>query len=405
MQDSILIHHAMQIATQVHHNHFLYDTQIPYVMHPFEVAQILTAQKVAPHVILAALLHDVMSADAKQHHDPLHPLLQWTQLRAMFGEEPLNLVSSIPCFSFFQSNQKVLHDLQHSSDVHLYELACGEHIAHLRWFKQELEKQPSTLYERLHTFGIEKNDLSVYFFELLERLRTQLPHHDMMHELIGLIDELFAQYYVQDELHILVKQVGHHCITLTQGQKEWKPQNIHSFSSMRPLTYLQAKAWELEFGAHPVFQKYTEFSYPTPSIDRETTVQEPLGFMEGFFSDRRPFLVELFQDRGIMIATMIFSAVDFLADALSAPNLSLEGRYLQEIIDYLAQEGIVYFHNDMQKEATQAGLLLDANHMKMIVFNCMLMMNGEPHIECSLNFWDFKTSGSVESTKSGSSYS
>ena len=52
-----MIHKAIQFATLAHKNQFRKGTNIPYIVHPFEVAQILTDAKCNEEVIIAGLLH------------------------------------------------------------------------------------------------------------------------------------------------------------------------------------------------------------------------------------------------------------------------------------------------------------------------------------------------------------
>jgi len=55
-----MIHKAIQFATLAHKNQFRKGTNIPYIVHPFEVAQILTDAKCNEEVIIAGLLHDTV---------------------------------------------------------------------------------------------------------------------------------------------------------------------------------------------------------------------------------------------------------------------------------------------------------------------------------------------------------
>ena len=82
MDDKLRIHKAIEFATIKHANQFRKGTKIPYIVHPFEVAQILTENGCSADVIIAGLLHDTIEdADVKI-----------SEIEQEFGEEVAVLV-------------------------------------------------------------------------------------------------------------------------------------------------------------------------------------------------------------------------------------------------------------------------------------------------------------------------
>ena len=60
MQDRFLIHRAIEFATVRHNGQKRKGTVIPYIVHPIEVMQILTAEGCSDEMIAAGILHDTV---------------------------------------------------------------------------------------------------------------------------------------------------------------------------------------------------------------------------------------------------------------------------------------------------------------------------------------------------------
>jgi len=78
------IHEAIIFATRKHAGQVRKGTEIPYITHPMEVMQILTASGCTEEVIIAGILHDVLE-DTKT--SPM-------EIMDLFGENILKLVAA-----------------------------------------------------------------------------------------------------------------------------------------------------------------------------------------------------------------------------------------------------------------------------------------------------------------------
>ena len=76
------IQKAIVFATLAHEGQCRKGTNIPYIVHPMEVMQILTANGCNETVILAGILHDTLEDTQTTPEDILH----------IFGQEVLDLV-------------------------------------------------------------------------------------------------------------------------------------------------------------------------------------------------------------------------------------------------------------------------------------------------------------------------
>ena len=73
---------AIIFATEKHKNQFRKGTQIPYIVHPIEVMQILRENNADENTIIAGLLHDTIE-DAG---------VSYNEICNMFGNEVANIV-------------------------------------------------------------------------------------------------------------------------------------------------------------------------------------------------------------------------------------------------------------------------------------------------------------------------
>ena len=67
-----MIHKAIEFAVIAHQGQTRKGTDIPYIVHPFEVAQLLTAAGADESVIVAGLLHDTLEDTTITTEDIFH---------------------------------------------------------------------------------------------------------------------------------------------------------------------------------------------------------------------------------------------------------------------------------------------------------------------------------------------
>jgi (p)ppGpp synthase/HD superfamily hydrolase len=83
--DHALILHAVRVATVAHHGQMRKYTGDPYIVHPLSVAQMVAHRTMDPHVIAAAVLHDVIEDTSVTYH----------HLLSLFGERVAELVNEL----------------------------------------------------------------------------------------------------------------------------------------------------------------------------------------------------------------------------------------------------------------------------------------------------------------------
>lgn len=83
--DHALILHATRFATVAHHGQMRKCTGDPYIVHPLTVAQMVAQRTMDPHVISAAVLHDVVEDTSATYLDLLR----------LFGQRVADLVNEL----------------------------------------------------------------------------------------------------------------------------------------------------------------------------------------------------------------------------------------------------------------------------------------------------------------------
>ncbi len=156
---------AIVFATKAHQGQYRKQTDIPYIVHPFEVAQILTLAHQAEPLIIAGLLHDTLE------DTPTTPEM----IQELFGFKVLNYVAAVTenkSLSWEDRRKNTLAFLKEEASKEVLFLTCADKLSNLRsiasdintlgdgpqfwqrfnrgkekqqWYYQELEKALSPL--------------------------------------------------------------------------------------------------------------------------------------------------------------------------------------------------------------------------------------------------------------------
>ncbi|MFA6250090.1 MAG: HD domain-containing protein [Candidatus Shapirobacteria bacterium] len=106
------IRKALRIAAIQHDKQYRKDNKTPFVIHPFEVAMIVSEYTNDEDIISSALLHDILE-DTQGY--------SYEKLIEDFGAKVANIVQSLtdkplPDLSWNEKHQKYLEDLKNSGD-------------------------------------------------------------------------------------------------------------------------------------------------------------------------------------------------------------------------------------------------------------------------------------------------
>lgn len=156
----ILIHSAIIFASKAHCNQLRKGTDLPYIIHPLEVAQILTSFAANDEVIIAGLLHDVLE----------DTFITATDIKQNFGQNVLDLVVYCTDNKKLSWKKRKMENAQklRTANKDLALLIAADKLSNLRSihydFKQEIEKT----WER---FSKGKEDVIWYYSILNESIQ------------------------------------------------------------------------------------------------------------------------------------------------------------------------------------------------------------------------------------------
>lgn len=126
-----LTHQAIIFATQAHQGQVRKQTSIPYIVHPFEVAQILTLAGEEEPLIVAGLLHDTLE------DTPTTP----EALQELFGPKVFEYVAAVTenkSLTWEERRAETLEFLEHRASREILMLTCADKLSNLRSIAEDL---------------------------------------------------------------------------------------------------------------------------------------------------------------------------------------------------------------------------------------------------------------------------
>lgn len=194
--DSKLLHKAIEFSALAHKDQLRKGTDIPYISHPFEVAQILTENKCSQEVIVAGLLHDTVE-DAGISID---------EIGKEFGATVAYLVSALTenkSKSWEDRKKHTIESLEYEEDDLILQVFCADKLSNLRSIKAEYDMIGDKVFDK---FNKGKSFQSWYYSKLIDALEP-LARFEMYWELSKLYKTIFVKYYL-DTLHDVIIQTN-----------------------------------------------------------------------------------------------------------------------------------------------------------------------------------------------------
>ena len=175
-----IITNAINYATEKHSGQFRKGTKKPYIIHPFEVMQILTEEGCTKEVRAAGILHDVLE-DTEATKD---------EILYYFGEEVLKLVSSETedkSKSWKERKQTTINELDNATtDVKM--ICFADKLSNLRSMATDQKEFGEVLWNR---FNAPKKEIEWYYRSVFFKM-NDLSKTKMHKEYFELLDEVFG---------------------------------------------------------------------------------------------------------------------------------------------------------------------------------------------------------------------
>jgi (p)ppGpp synthase/HD superfamily hydrolase len=178
-EPDLSIHNAIQFAAHKHEGQTRKGSDIPYIVHPFEVMYILKENGCGKDVIIAGLLHDTLEDTDTTPKE----------IASNFGENILFLVRSETedkSKSWKERKQTTISHL-YSASVETKLVCCADKLSNLRSMYADLKRIGEKLWER---FNAPKELIRWYYEELLKPL-AEISDTEMYDELQMLVEVVF----------------------------------------------------------------------------------------------------------------------------------------------------------------------------------------------------------------------
>lgn len=153
------IHNAIIFATLKHKNQKRKGTDIPYIVHPMEVMQILTENDCSENVIVAGILHDTLEdTDTRPE-----------EIEKEFGKEILELVQSESedkSKSWKERKQHTIDCLKNDT-LETKLVCCADKLSNIRSMYADFQNCGADLWKR---FNAPKDELAWYYHSITDAL-------------------------------------------------------------------------------------------------------------------------------------------------------------------------------------------------------------------------------------------
>ena len=185
MSISLRIHEAIIFATIKHQNQKRKGTDIPYIVHPMEIMQILTAEDLPEEIIIAGILHDTLEdTDTKSE-----------EIEAKFGKAVLDIVlteSEDKSKTWRERKQHTIDCLEKDS-METKLVCCADKLSNIKSMYADLQEYGEKLWER---FNAPKEDIKWYYESIVNAL-SDLAQYKMYQEIQETVKAVFGTETVE----------------------------------------------------------------------------------------------------------------------------------------------------------------------------------------------------------------
>ena len=174
---------AMRMAAYAHRDQVRKGTEIPYIVHPFEVMTIATSVTDDEDTLVACLLHDVLE-DASGEYDR-------SAMERDFGARVVEIVSGVTksdtLTDWHERSKAYLVHLQKEAPIESLIVCTADKIHNLMSILIDYETHGDVLWER---FNSSKQDQLWWYQSVLEVVAERMSESPLVTELRGLVEQM-----------------------------------------------------------------------------------------------------------------------------------------------------------------------------------------------------------------------
>ena len=186
--DQQLFNEALMFAMKVHDGVSRKARNIPFILHPMEVATIVSSMVEDQEIMAAALLHDTVE-DAE---------VSLKEIEEKFGRRVAELVASetedklremLPEDSWQKRKEDSLLILKHTKDRAIKILWLADKLANMRSFYQLYLKKKDKMWEDFHQRDAKKQE---WYYRTIAEYCSELSDTEAYQEYVDLINKVFG---------------------------------------------------------------------------------------------------------------------------------------------------------------------------------------------------------------------
>lgn len=177
--NNLRIHNAIYFAAVKHQNQKRKGTEIPYIVHPMEVMQILIENRCSEDVIIAGILHDTLEDTDTTPEE----------IEKEFGRDILNLVKteSEDKSKTWKERKQHTIDCLKTDTLETKLVCCADKLSNIRSMYVDLKVTGNELWKR---FNADKKEIAWYYNSILENL-AELKEYKMYSEFKETVNFVF----------------------------------------------------------------------------------------------------------------------------------------------------------------------------------------------------------------------
>lgn len=178
-----MLEKAIIFAANAHEGQFRKGTKLPYIVHPMEVATIVTTLTKDIEVICAAVLHDVLE-DCKQ--------VTYQQLENEFGSKVASLVaheSEDKSKTWQERKQHTIDRLKAEKNLDIKRIALGDKLSNIRSLKRDYAEVGEELWLRFNEK--DKRKQGWYYKGMIPGF-AEFADHEAYQEYKRLVEDVFC---------------------------------------------------------------------------------------------------------------------------------------------------------------------------------------------------------------------
>ena len=180
----MLLHKAIEFAAVKHRNQYRKGTDVPYIVHPMEVLQILTSMGCSIETQIAGVLHDTVEDTDTAIED----------IETLFGSDVAELVKSDTedkSLSWTERKEKALSELKtHSRSAR--QLLLADKLSNIKSVYADLRVVGANVWSR---FKGSPSQTEWYYREIIAELSKDMQGENAFEELKTYVNLVFAEKF------------------------------------------------------------------------------------------------------------------------------------------------------------------------------------------------------------------